>query len=330
MSRGKIIKALIHSSVLRALFSLLLVFVLGLIFNADGAFLKWDTHRDMLRQVSVFGILACGMTFVIISGGIDLSVGSILGFTAVLFSLFSIHWGWSPFMAIGLTLVLGMIAGSISGFFISKLKIQSFIATLAMMVFARGMAKLVSGGQKISTAVQLPDGNYQYVDIPQIYDLLSAKVLNENIAVVTLVMLACIIFCWIVLAKMRWGRHVYALGGNEEAARFAGIPVNTTLIWVYALSGLFCAIAGICQAAQELQGDPEAGSTYELSAIAIVVIGGTSLRGGSGGIWLTLLGILIIGYLEKILSINAVGEETRLMLTGAIIISAVLLQIKKF
>jgi ribose/xylose/arabinose/galactoside ABC-type transport system permease subunit len=93
---------------------------------------------------------------------------------------------------------------------------------------------------------------------------------------------------------------------------------------------LFCAIAGICQAAQELQGDPEAGSTYELSAIAIVVIGGTSLKGGSGSIWLTLLGILIIGYLEKILSINAVGEETRLMLTGAIIISAVLFQIKKF
>jgi ribose transport system permease protein len=257
-------------------------------------------------------------------------VGSILGFAAVLFSLFSIHWGWSPLVAIGLTLVLGMIAGSISGIFISKLKIQSFIATLAMMVFARGMAKLVSGGQKISTAVQLPDGNYQYVDIPQIYDLLSAKVLNENVAVVTLVMLACIIFCWIVLAKMRWGRHVYALGGNEEAARFAGIPVNATLILVYALSGLFCAIAGICQAAQELQGDPEAGSTYELSAIAIVVIGGTSLKGGSGSIWLTLLGILIIGYLEKILSINAVGEETRLMLTGAIIISAVLFQIKKF
>jgi len=330
MTRVKIISAFVHSSVLRALFSLLLVFVLGLIFNADGAFLKWDTHRDMLRQVSVFGILACGMTFVIISGGIDLSVGSILGFAAVLFSLFSIHWGWSPLLAIGLTLVLGMIAGSISGIFISKLKIQSFIATLAMMVFARGMAKLVSGGQKISTAVQLPDGNYQYVDIPQIYDLLSAKVLNENIAVVTLVMLACIIFCWIVLAKMRWGRHVYALGGNEEAARFAGIPVNATLILVYALSGLFCAIAGICQAAQELQGDPEAGSTYELSAIAIVVIGGTSLKGGSGSIWLTLLGILIIGYLEKILSINAVGEETRLMLTGAIIISAVLFQIKKF
>jgi len=324
-----IIKVFLKSSALRALLSLLLVFVIGLIFNADGSFLKWDTHRDMLRQVSVFGILACGMTFVIISGGIDLSVGSILGFSAVIFSLFAIQLGWSPVTTIILTLILGTIAGSISGFFISKLKIQSFIATLAMMVFARGMAKLVSGGQKISTAVQLPDGTYQYVDIPPIYDILSAKVLGENVAVVTIILFVCILFCWVVLSKTRFGRHVYAVGGNEEAARFAGVPVNSTLISVYALSGLFCAIAGICQAAQELQGDPEAGSTYELSAIAIVVIGGTSLKGGSGSIWLTLLGILIIGYLEKILSINAVGEETRLMLTGAIIISAVLFQIKK-
>ena len=177
MNRSKALSAFVKSSVLRALFSLTLVFLLGVIFNADGAFLKWDTHRDMLRQVSVFGILACGMTFVIISGGIDLSVGSILGFAAVLFSLFSIHLGWSPLAAIGLTLILGMIAGSISGLFVAKIKIQSFIATLAMMVFARGVAKLVSGGQKISTAVQLPDGNYQYVDIPGIYNLLNAKVL---------------------------------------------------------------------------------------------------------------------------------------------------------
>lgn len=329
MTIFKIIKTFFRSSALRALLSLLLVFIIGLIFNADGSFLKWDTHRDMLRQVSVFGILACGMTFVIISGGIDLSVGSVLGFSAVIFSLLAIQWGWSPEMAIIFTLVLGTIAGSISGFFISKLKIQSFIATLAMMVFARGMAKLVSGGQKISTAVQLPDGTYQYVDVPPIYDILSAKVFWENVAVVTIILFVCILFCWVILSKTRFGRHVYAVGGNEEAARFAGMPVNSTLISVYAISGLFCAIAGICQAAQELQGDPEAGSTYELSAIAIVVIGGTSLKGGSGNIWLTLLGILIIGYLEKILSINAVGEETRLMLTGAIIISAVLFQIKK-
>ena len=122
--------------------------------------------------------------------------------------------------------------------------------------------------------------------------------------------------CGILLSRTPWGRQLFAVGGNEEAARYSGIPVRATKVLAYALCGLFCAVAGICQAAQELQGDPEAGSTYELSAIAMVVIGGTSLQGGRGSIWLTLLGVLIIGNLEKILSINAVGEETRLMLTG--------------
>lgn len=319
----------LRSPITRAVFSLLLVLAVGMVFNAGGTFLKWETHRDMLRQESVVGILACGMTLVIISGGIDLSVGSILALSAVLFSLFSMHWGLPGLLNIGVTLLVGILTGCISGFFISAFNIQSFIATLAMMVFARGMAKFVSQGQKISTAVQLPDGTYQYVDVPKVFDAINARILNEDIAVVTLILILCLLTCWIFLSKMRSGRYLYAIGGNEEAARLAGIPVKKMKILVFGLCGAFSAVAGICQAAQELQGDPEAGSTYELSAIAIVVIGGTSLRGGSGSIWLTLLGILIIGYLEKILSINAAGEETRLMLTGAIIVSAVLFQIKK-
>ena len=112
----------------------------------------------------------------------------------------------------------------------------------------------------------------------------------------------------------------------EEAARLSGVPVSLMKILAYGISGLFCGVAGICQACQEIQGDPETGMAYELSAIAMVVIGGTSLNGGRGGIWLTLIGVLTIGYLDKILSINAVGEDKRLMLTGAIIIAAVLLQ----
>jgi len=195
-----------------------------------------------------------------------------------------------------------------------------------MMVFARGLAKWVSGGQKISTAVLQQDGTYQYVEVPGIFSFLNSKIFNENLAVVTLIFLFCILICWIILSKLRWGRHMYAIGGNEEAARLSGIPVTATKLLAYGLSGLFCATAGICQAAQELQGDPEAGMTYELTAIAIVVIGGTSLMGGIGGIGLTFLGALTIGYLEKILSINAVGEASRLMLTGVIIIGAVLFQ----
>jgi ribose transport system permease protein len=320
------VRRLLSMPAARAAASLLLVFGLGLAFNADGAFLKWDTHRDMLRQVSVYGILACGMTVVIIAGGIDLAVGSILGLAAVLFSLLTIHLGWSAGTGIAATLAAAALCGLFSGFLVARFRIQAFIATLAMMVFARGLAKLVSGGQKISTAVQLSDGSYQYVDVPAVFNLISSRLLSDDVAVVTIVLAACIGLTWIVLERLRWGRYCYAVGGNEEAAWLAGVPVRKITMMAYALSGLFCGIAGICQAAQELQGDPEAGSTYELNAIAIVVIGGTSLRGGRGSIWMTLLGVLTIGYLEKILSINAVGEESRLMLTGAIIVAAVLFQ----
>lgn len=299
---------------------------MGAVFNADGAFFKADTHRDMFRHISRYAILACGMTLVIISGGIDLSVGSILGLSAVTFSIFSIRWGLSPWLAIPLCALVGLACGLASGGLIARFKIQPFIATLAMMVFARGLAKWVSGGQKISRAVQQPDGTYKYIDAPPIYDLLNAKVLGDNVAVVTLIFLASVLICWILLRKLRWGRYLYAIGGNEEAARLSGVSVFGMKLLAYGMAGFFSAVAGICQAAEEYQGDPEAGQTYELTAIAIVVIGGTNLMGGRGGIGLTLLGVMTIGYLEKILSINAVGEASRLMLTGAIIIGAVLFQ----
>ena len=310
----------------RALGALAIVFVIGLVFNADEAFFKWGTHRDMLRAVSVYGILACGMTLVIITGGIDLGVGSILALTAVAFSLFSIHWSWAPWFAIGLCLVIGIACGASSGLLVARFGIQPFIATLAMMVFARGVGKWISGGQKISTAVQQADGSYRYVEIPEIFNFINSKVLGGNGSVGTLVFLVCLIVSWILLVKLRPGRYLYAIGGNEEAARLSGVPVVATKVLAYGMSGLFCAVAGLCQASQELQGDPEAGIGYELSAIAMVVIGGTSLSGGRGGIWLTLIGALTIGYLEKILSINAVGEDKRLMLTGIIIVAAVLFQ----
>lgn len=316
----------IGSPAARALASLALVVLLGVVFNADGAFFKWGTHRDMLRQVSVFGILGCGMTVVIITAGIDLSVGSLLGMTAVLFSLLSIHAGVSPWLAIPATLAVGTVFGAASGLLTARWMIQPFIATLAMMVFGRGVAKMISGGQKISTAVQQSDGSYQYVEVPGVFEFINSAILGGNIAVVTLLFLLCVIVTWLVLGRLRIGRWIYAIGGNEEASRLSGVPVRVVKVFAYALSGLFCALAGICQAAQEQQGDPEAGMTYELTAIAIVVIGGTSLRGGTGSIRLTLLGTVIIGYLEKVLSINAVGEASRLMLTGAIIILAVLFQ----
>jgi ribose transport system permease protein len=310
----------------RALAALALVVLLGCCFNAQGAFFKLGTHRDALRQASVFGLLACGMSLVIIGGGIDLAVGSVLALVAVSFSLMSIHWGWAPIVAVPLCLGIGTACGAVAGGLTAGFRIQPFIATLAMMVFARGMAKTISSGMKVSTAVKNADGAYHYVDVPGVFRLIDSRVLGGNLAVVTLIFLVCAALAWIALARHRWGRQLYAIGGNEEAARLSGVPVNLTKILAYAASGLLAAVAGMCQAAQEQQGDPETGAGYELTAIAIVVIGGTTLTGGRGGIGLTLLGTLTIGYLEKILSINAVPEASRLMLTGVIIVVAVLTQ----
>ena len=310
----------------RALIALLLVLLVGAIFNADGAFFKIGTHRDALRQASVYGMLACGMTLVIITGGIDLSVGSVLALVAVCCAKLAIHGQWSPVPVIAACLLVGGACGAVSGTITAKLRVQPFIATLAMMVFARGLAKVASGGMKVSTAVQTADGNYEYVNVPTLFRAIDTRILWGNLSVVTVIFLACAAVAYVFLSRHRWGRQLYAIGGNEEAARLSGVPVVQAKILAYAASGALAAIAGICQAAQEQQGDPEAGNAYELIAIAMVVIGGTNLMGGRGGVELTLLGVLTIGYLEKILSINAVPEAGRLMLTGLIIVAAVLTQ----
>ena len=310
----------------RALVALLLVLLLGMIFHADGAFHKFGTHRDALRQASIYGILACGMTLVIITGGIDLAVGSVLGLVAVCFSLMTIHWGWTPWVSVPLCLAVGAACGGVSGSLTAGFRIQPFIATLAMMVFARGLAKWVSDGMKISTAVQNADGTYRYIDVPGIFRAIDSRVLGDNVSMVSVIFLVCVGLTWIGLARHRWGRELFAIGGNEEAARLSGVPVVTSKTLAYVASGALAAVAGMCHAAQAQQGDPEAGVTYELTAIAIVVIGGTNLMGGRGGVGLTLIGTLTIGYLDKILSINAVPEAGRLMLTGTIIVAAVLTQ----
>ena len=313
----------------RALCALVLVLALGCMYSAKGTFYKSGTHRDTLRQASVYGLLAVGMTMVIVTGGIDLSVGSVLAVCAVSFSLFSIHWGWSAYLSIGATLLIGIACGTVSGSLTAVLRIQPFIATLAVMVFARGFAKFISGGMKVSTSVLQSDGSYKFVELPEIFRMIDRKILGDNITVVTVIFLACLAIAWLILSRHKFGRSLYAIGGSEEAARLSGVPVRLYKTLSYSFCGLCAAIAGICQAAQETQGDPETGTGYELSAIAMVVIGGTSLAGGRGGMGLTLIGVLTIGYLEKILSLNAVPESGRLMLTGVIIICAVLAQRQK-
>jgi ribose transport system permease protein len=309
----------------RALIPLVAVLALGALFNADGGFFAWETHRAVLREISVLGVLACGMTVVIIAGGIDLSVGSVLALAAVSSSLLLLPFGWSAWLALPLVLGLGTLSGAVSGALVARARVPAFIATLAMMVFARGLSKHLSGGQKVSTYVQTAQG-FDSVPLPAVFEALDARVLGGQIAVVSLVFALCALLTYVVLERLRLGRYLYAVGGNLEAARLAGVPVRGVVIFAYGLSGLYAAIAGICQAAQETQGDPETGIGYELDAIAMVVLGGTSLSGGRGHIGLTLVGALTLGYLQKVLSLNAYSPEARLMLTGVILILAVVSQ----
>ncbi len=305
---------------------LVAVLLLGVVLNAHGAFFEWQTQRSVLREISVQGILACGMTVVIVAGGIDLAVGSVLALAAVCFAWLTLPHGFSGILAVPLVLGIGALAGAVSGALVAAARIQAFIVTLAMMVFARGLAKQLSGGQKISNYVQLPDGRFENVPIPGVFAALDARVLGGHVSVVTLVFLGAVAVTWFVLQRLRIGRYLYAVGNSFEAARLSGVPVRGTLLFAYALCGFFAALAGICQAAQETHGDPETGLGYELDAIAMVVLGGTSLGGGRGGVLLTLIGALTLGYLQKVLSLNAYSTELRLMLTGMILILAVLFQ----
>lgn len=320
------LQRLARSPASRSLVPLVVVLLIGAVFHQEGAFFRWDTHRAMLREISVHGILACGMTVVIITAGIDLAVGSVLALSAVTLATLLMPLGWSALPAVLVVLALGSATGLVSGALIARYRLQPFVVTLAMMVFARGLAKLVADGKKVTTYVTNADGTSRVVEIPALFEAIDTKVLGGNLTIVSLVFVVVALVTWVLLERLRIGRYLYAVGGNAEAARLAGVPVARTLLFAYAYAGLCGAVAGICQAAQETHGDPETGMGYELDAIAMVVLGGTSLMGGRGGIGLTLVGALTLGYLQKVLSLNAFSTEARLMLTGAIIVAAVLFQ----
>ena len=308
------------------------VFLLGVLFSprgrADGTliFLTLENQANVLRAIAEIGLLATGMTLVIITAGIDLSVGSVLGMCATLFAFFLIRWQISTVPALVLTLAAGGAAGFLCGFLTAWFRIQPFVATLAMMVSARGAAKWISEGEKIMSELKNRSDGTVYREVPAAFEWLGARVFHDRIAVVSLVFLATLLLGHLLLAHTPFGRALYAVGGNEEAARLSGIRVRTVKTLAYTICGLLAALAGICHAAQDTYGNPDAGLMYELSAIAAVVIGGTSLMGGRGGMLLTLVGVLIIGYIENLLRINNVAYHIRLVVQGAIIVAAVLIQ----
>lgn len=298
--------------------ALLLVLGLGSIFSADGAFFSGYTHSSTLGQVAAYTILACGMTIVILTGGIDLSVGSIVALCGVVSAYLMTAANWPPLLAVLAGISAGAACGLISGSLVAALRLQPFIATLAMMAFARGLAKMVSGNTKILM-----------LRPPPLLELLDSRLplpFGVHVPVVALVALACVAGTLLILRMLPVGLAIYAIGDNQEAARYAGVAVRRTKIQAYSLCGALAGLAGILVSARERQANPDGGVGYELTAIAMVVVGGTSLSGGRGGVLLTVLGALTIGYLQKILDINGIEPDQQLMITGGIIALAVLVQ----
>jgi len=263
---------------------------------------------NVARQVSINGILAVGVTFVLLTGGVDLSLGSVVALSGVTCALFA-HPGQHPVaVPIAVGLLTGALCGLLNGVLVTRGGIAPFIVTLGMMTVARGLALILSGGKPV--ADMSPDltafaGDIGPVPIPVIC-----------FAAVALV-------SWFFLARFRLGRHLYAVGGNEQAARAAGVSVPGVKLFAYGLCGLLTGLAGVVLAARITTGQPNAGQAYELDAIAAVVIGGTSLSGGVGSVLGTILGVLLIGVINNGLDLLSVSSYYQAVIKGLIIVGAV-------
>jgi ribose transport system permease protein len=260
------------------------------------------------------------MTFVILAGGIDLSVGSVLALAATLSAVLLMGWGLDTPVVLAIVLLAGLAVGAVNAAVITLGRIQSFIVTLAMMSAARGLARLASGGSGVEIG-------YGEGGADPTFALIGGK-LGEYVPIPALVFLATVALAWVVLNKTRFGRHVHAIGSNETASRLSGVSTTRVKFGVFSICSLMAALAGIIHCAQLEQGNPNDGVAYELDAIAAVVIGGTSLNGGTGTVVGTLVGTLIIGIINNILGLNNVPADLQLILKGAIIVGAVLLQRK--
>lgn len=290
-----------------------LVLLCAVITFVSPAFLTLSNITNVFTQVSVNAIIAVGMTFVILTGGIDLSVGSTLAISGALAASIVKSTG-SIGLAIGAASVTGIVIGLINGLLISKGKLQAFIATLATMTIFRGATLVFTNGTPISKLpvefVNIGNGKVGFLPIP---------------VIITIVVSVIAIY---VLSQTRFGRYLYALGGNEDSARLSGINTTKIKTLAYVISGFASSIAGVIIASRIGSASPNAGTGFELDAIAAVVIGGTSLAGGEGRITGTLIGALIIGVLNNGLNLMNVSPFYQSIVKGLVILIAVLLDKK--
>lgn len=308
----------------QSVMGLVIILVIALVTSPrapDGSlvFLDPGNLTDILRQVSVIGILSLGMTFVILTAGIDLSVGSLLALSSSIVALvltralFAWPLVWAVIGSAALAIAATTLAGFVNGLIVAKVRIQPFIVTLATMIGIRGLARALTS----NTNIDIGFGDDSAA--------LFARALSSKAVVIgSFAVLAAILM--VILTRTVLGRHVRAVGDNEKAALYAGLPIGRIKIWAYALSGFLSGYAGLLHTGQNHQGSPNAGMSYELEAIAAVVIGGTHLAGGRGSIGGTMVGTLIMGVLTNVLRLNDVDSNLELMLKAVIIVAAVWLQ----
>ena len=307
---------------LRSVLGLIIIFVLSIIISPiahdnSNIFLQSGNLTDILRQISIIGIIALPMTYVILTAGIDLSVGSTLALATAITAAYVTRPGSGSIvthslMAVSCALGASALIGTGNGVAISFLKIPPFIVTLASMIGVRGLAKWIT--------------NNENIDIGFGSDIASrfAEFINQKIVIVGTFALLAAVF-WIVLERTVFGRYVRAVGDNEIASLYTGLPIRRTKIAVYLLTGLLTGVAGVIYTAENHQGNPNAGVAYELDSIAAVVIGGTSLAGGSGSIVGTVVGTLIMGILTNILRLKNVDSNVEMMVKAVIIVLAVVI-----
>ena len=284
---------------------------------ASPQFLQTDNLVGILQSTAVNGVLAIACTFVIITGGIDLSVGTLMTFCAVMAGVVLTYMGWPLALGIAAAILFGALAGGVSGLLIAKLKIPPFIATLGMMMLLKGLSLVISGTKPIYF-----NGTPGFSAISQdslIGELLPALPIPNAVLILFLVALAASV----LLNKTILGRYTFALGSNEEAVRLSGVNTNFWKVVVYTVSGAICGIAGLLIASRLNSAQPALGQGYELDAIAAVVIGGTSLSGGTGTVAGTIIGAFIMSVLINGLRILSVAQEWQTVITGVIIILAV-------
>lgn len=293
-------------------FGVLVVFVLLFAVSCmlSDRFLQTSNLFNILRQISMFGILSVGMTFVIVSGGIDLSVGSIIALVCVITANMVNDHGIIP--AILVALLVGALVGLINGVGIAYGKLQPFIMTLGTMYMASGAASIYTNGTPIS--------------IKGSFSKIGNSMLFNTIPLPAIYFIVILIAAYLVMRNTRFGRHVYSIGSNKEATRLAGVDVKKVTLSVYILSGVLAAVTGIIFAAQMASGSPVAGEGYEMNAITAAVVGGTSMSGGKGNLLGTFLGAVIMGILSNIMNLCGVSSYWQTVLTGLILVVAILVR----